>query len=67
MTETELTKVEDDAKATLAHVDEVIQSDALKTKASISGWAKAHTSWLIGLACLVVGLVVGYWLHHPHA
>lgn len=63
MSETELTKVEGDAKADLAHIDEVIHSDALKTKASISGWAKAHTSWLVGLACLVVGLVVGHLFH----
>lgn len=60
MTETELKKVEGDAEATLAHVDEVLHSDALKTQASISGWAKAHTSWLVGLVCLVIGLVLGH-------
>lgn len=59
----ELKTVEGDAEASLAHVDAVIHSDALKTKEAVVGWGKAHIAWLVGVACLVVGLVLGYHLH----
>lgn len=53
-------EIKTDTEKSLEHVDAVIKSDGLKVKASISGWAKAHTSWLVGLVCLVVGLVLGH-------
>lgn len=58
----EVNKIEGDAKATLAHVDEVIHSDALKAKATVIDWLKAHL-WIVAVAGLVVGLIVGHFLH----
>lgn len=55
-------KVEGDAKATLEHVDAVINSDALKAKATIVEWGKAHIAALVGVVCLVIGLIVGHLL-----
>lgn len=30
---------------------------------SASGWVKTHIAWIIGLGCMLVGVVVGYHLH----
>lgn len=59
LTETELNKVEDDAKASLAHTKDEI--DKLDT--SVTGWIKTHTAWAIGVVCFVVGALLGHWLH----
>lgn len=51
-----------DAEKTLAHVDEVIQSDGLKA----AGWVKMHIAWIIGLGCLLLGFIMGHLQGHLH-
>lgn len=40
--------------------------DQINTRPRGVGSGKAHMTALIGMICLVVGILVGYFLAHPH-
>lgn len=62
MSDTELKQVEGDATQVLADTKAEI-SKLESAEVSATGWVKSHTMWLVGVVCLVAGVILGHWLH----
>jgi hypothetical protein len=54
-------EIKTDAQKALGDVkSEITKLEA--DEAAAKGWVKAHTMWLVGFICLVVGVIIGHAL-----
>lgn len=52
-------KIEESANEALARVQAVADKLTADAKSG-EGWVKTHVAWVIGICCLIVGIVIGH-------
>ena len=53
-------KIEQETKAVLDHLETVIKGDALKAENAATGYIKLHLAWVIGFCCFLLGAITGH-------